>query len=293
MKKIITLSAALLLVLGLAYYSKTFFAPDSLVEAWTLEGFAQPESVVLNPADNTLFVSNVSGGAVERNGAGFIARVSLSGEMLDPQWITGLNSPKGMAIASGTLYVSDIDELLAITIADKSIKHFAAPGAGFLNDVAVDEKGRVYVSDMAKDVIYRLADGEFTPWLSSPQLENPNGLLVEGDELILAAWGVMTDGFATETPGHMKRISLSDKSITSFGEGTPIGNLDGVESDMRGNYFVTDWLAGKLLRVNPLGRASLLLDLNQGSADLDYIDSEKLIVIPMMNDGKIIAYRVN
>ena len=31
------------------------------------------------------------------------------------------------------------------------------------------------------------------------------------------------------------------------------------------------------------------MDLNQGSADLEFIEEKKLVIIPMMMDGKLVA----
>ena len=31
------------------------------------------------------------------------------------------------------------------------------------------------------------------------------------------------------------------------------------------------------------------MDLNPGSADLEFMEKEKLAIIPMMNDGKLVA----
>ena len=39
-------------------------------------------------------------------------------------------------------------------------------------------------------------------------------------------------------------------------------------------------------------RPEMIMDLNQGSADHEYIESEKLVVIPMMMDGTLAAYKV-
>jgi sugar lactone lactonase YvrE len=80
----------------------------------------------------------------------------------------------------------------------------------------------------------------------------------------MGAWGVMTEGFSTRVPGHLKTISLRDKKIKSLGSGAPAGNLDGVEADGHDAYFVTDWMAGKLYRIHPGGEADLLLPLGQG-----------------------------
>jgi sugar lactone lactonase YvrE len=213
--------------------------------------------------------------------------------VVEAQWVTGLNAPKGMMLHGERLYVSDVNRLVAIQVkTGRIVASYLAPNAIFLNDVTVDGAGRIYVSDMVDDAIYRLDGNVFELWLKSPALENPNGLKVESDELRVAAWGVMTDGFATKVPGHLKSVSIQTKTITSLGNGTPVGNLDGLEPDGRGNYLVTDWLAGGLYRIAPTGEAELLLDLNQGSADLLVLDGGRLAIIPMMMDGTLRAYKI-
>ncbi len=142
------------------------------------------------------------------------------------------------------------------------------------------------------DTIYRLKGGKLTAWVQDSALQGPNGLMVQGDNLLVASWGVLTEGFATSSVGHMKSVSLSSGAISSLGDGTPVGNLDGLEADGNGAYIVTDWMAGSLYRIAASGKADLLLDLKQGSADHEYIQSKGLAIIPMMMDGTVVAYKV-
>jgi len=264
----------------------------SLELLWETQGFNNPESVIYDASIDTLFVSNVNGSSVEKDGNGYISKILLDGTILKKQWIIGLNAPKGLAIHDNTLYVSDIDTLVAIDIPSATITNtYKVDDAKFLNDVAASKQGEIFVSDMLLNRIHRLDNGEFNIWLESPELENPNGIHTEDDNLILGAWGVMTDGFATEIPGHLKSISLKDKSITSLG-GAPIGNLDGVESDGKDGYYVTDWMTGKLFQINSNGEATLLLELEQGMADHEVILEHNLILIPMMKNDKALAYRI-
>ena len=259
---------------------------------WETQGFNNPESVIYDASSDVLFVSNVNGSPVDKVGNGYISKVLLDGTMLRKQWVVGLNAPKGLAIYEGTLYVADIDTLVAIDIASGAINNnYKVEDAKFLNDVTAGEDGRIFVSDMVLNRIHCLCDDQFSIWLESPELENPNGLHAEGDHLILGAWGVMTEGFATEVPGHLKSISIKDKSITSLG-GIPIGNLDGVESDGNDGYYVTDWMTGKLYQIDKAGNATLLLELEQGMADHEVILEKNLILLPMMKNDKVLAYKI-
>ena len=107
-----------------------------LVELWSIEGqFADPESAVFDPISGSVFVSNVNGYA--KDGNGFISRVDQTGENLQLQWMSGLNSPTGLTIAEGFLYAVDYDQLLKIDIATTSIvaRFRASDPKPILNDV--------------------------------------------------------------------------------------------------------------------------------------------------------------
>ena len=280
-------ATALLLVL-----SSGARAGESLTEAWKAEGLSNPESAVADSA-GMIYVSNVAGDPGAKDGNGFISRLSKDGKVEALQWATGLDAPKGLALVGDRLYVSDIDQLVSIdTATGKVDKRWPAQGAKFLNDVAADESGRIYVSDMVTNQIWLLDGDKFTAWIEDAALENPNGLKVADGKLIVASWGTMEPDFSTKVPGHLMVIDLASKKITPLGDTTPVGNLDGVEPDGAGGWYLTDWVAGKLFHADADGKASKMLDLKQGSADIGVIPSEKLIIVPMMNDNSVLGYKV-
>ena len=267
-----------------------------LEKAWDSGAiFKLPESVIYDKKRDVLYVSNINEDGFKHSGNGFISKVSTDGTILDMNWVLGLDAPKGLTIANDKLYASDINKLVEIDI-DKAkiLNRYVAPAAVHLNDVAADEKGYVYVSDTLTDSIYLLNKiGLFPLWLYSPALEAPNGLYIEGDNMIVASWGFRTDGINSKVPGHLKIVSLINKSIKSLGNGSPVGNLDGIEADAKGNYYVTDWVNGKLLLIKPNGDAEVLLDLSLGAADIEVILGKQLIIIPLMKDNKVVAYKIN
>ncbi len=262
------------------------------VQVWETAGFENPESALFHTGSSAIYVSNVAGEATVKDGNGFISKVASDGTVTALRWVTGLDAPKGLAIADGKLYAADIDHLAEIDLATgKIIAKYAARDAKFLNDVAADAAGNVYVSDMATNTIWRLAEGKFEVWLQDAKLLNPNGLLIEGDRLIVAAWGPMDNSAAT-VRGFMLAVSLKDKTITPLGDTAPIGHLDGLEPARDGAYYVTDWMAGKLFRIAADGKATVLLpDLGQGAADIGIIPDQNLVLIPRMKDNKLTAFK--
>jgi len=264
-------------------------------EAWSLDGFQAPESALFDSDRNVLYVSNVAGEANAKDGVGFISKVSPEGKMQEAEWIKGLNAPKGLVMSGDKLYVSDVDQLVEIDVTSGSVTNtWNAEGAQFLNDTAVDAAGRVFVSDMLTDSIYVLENGKLSVWVQDAALLHPNGLRVDGDRLIVAAWGKdIQPDFSTKEPGRLLAVDLKTKEISAIGSGEPVGNLDGLEPDGSGNWLATDWVGGALYRIHPDGTADQLMDLNQGSADLEFLDDEKLVIIPMMMDGKVTAHRID
>ncbi len=261
---------------------------------WTLEGLEAPESAYFDQARNVLYVSNVVGDPTAKDGEGYISRVSPEGEMLEAQWVTGMNAPKGLVSDGSTLYVSDIDRLLAIDIETGEITgSWSAEGAIFFNDTALDETGRVFVSDMIADKIHVLADGELAVLAEGEALQHPNGLNMLDGKLLVAPWGrELQDDFTTKIGGHLLTVDPETGSVAPLGSGDPIGNLDGLEPDGKGNWIVSDWIAGAVYRVAADGSRTMLLDIGTGSADLEYIADRSLLIVPMMLDGTLVAYRV-
>ena len=262
-------------------------------EVWRAEGLSNPESVVLDPAANILYVSNVAGEPAAKDGKGFISKLSPDGKIVTLEWTTQLNAPKGMALVGERLYVSDIDRLVAIHTKSGAVSNvWPAAGAQFLNDVAADEQGRIFVSDMATNTIWLLDGDSFSVWLEDAKLENPNGLKVAGDKLIVASWGKMEPDWSTKVPGHLLAVDIASKTIADLGDPAPVGNLDGLEPDGAGGWYISDWLAGGLYHAGPDGKATQIMDLAQGSADLGLIPDAKLLLVPMMIDGTLVAYKV-
>ena len=267
---------------------------DQVQKIWeTPAQLKTPESVLYEPTENVLFVSNIDGMPDEKDGQGFISKVSpINGTVIELNWVTGLNAPKGMAVSndSSKLYVSDITDLVEIDIVNGQITNrYNTPGSAFLNDVVSDGQGNFYVSDTGTNATYIFDSSNRSSlqiWLQNTELNSPNGLYVDNstNKLVVASLG-----------GSLRLVDLANKTISDLGEQVPIGSLDGIEADTSENlYYVTDWAAGKVYAVNPDGTDfKTLIDLQkQGTADLEFIADKKMVIIPLMQDNKLVAFRI-
>ncbi len=263
-------------------------------KVWEAGGFKDPESAVYDRDAGALDVSSGDGGPTARDGNGFVSKLSPHGEVVALEWAKGLDAPKGLALAGGRLYAADLDRLVEIDVATGEVAaRHDAPGAGMLNDVTADAQGRVYVSDMLGNGVWVLEGGRLSLLLRDDALGHPNGLLAEAGRLVVASWGTMDENAPAKVPGRMRVVDLGTKGVSDLGDPTLTGNLDGVVPDGEGGYLVTDWVGGGLFRVPARGEAARLLPLKQGSADLGTGPGEGLVLIPMMMDGTVLAYRVD
>jgi sugar lactone lactonase YvrE len=264
---------------------------DASVPLWTAtEGMDTPESVYVDEASGSIFVSQVVGEPAATDGAGHISRLDMEGNVTDPVWVDGLNAPKGIRSHEGVLWTSDIDRLIGIDIGSAEIvAEIAIEGAMFLNDVAVDESGTIYVSDMMASRIYAVRDQNAEVFAEGPDIEYPNGLLVDGGRLVVAAWGEPNEDFTTDVPGRLFALDLATREKTLITE-DPLGNLDGLESDGRGGFIVSDYLAGRLIQVTAGGEIVEIGQFAPGAADLAFLPATNTVLVPHMNENQVSAY---
>ncbi len=276
------------LVLGAAWWvNQLAFDPDAvprLEPVWETDAvFMTPESVLYDAGREVLYVANVNGGFDTRDGNGFISRLGLDGTVLELEWATGLNAPKGMAIQGGRLYVADLNELVEIDLASGAIvgKH-SEPGAQFFNDVALDARGRLFVTDTFAQRVYTLTDAGLAVWLEDARFAGLNGLWVERDRLL-------TGSFQS---GALYAVSLDGKAISVAGEG--FGAQDGVVAVGRRGYLVSNF-QGEVYWTTLKAAPVRLLDTRaqgRNAADIGYAARHRLLLVPTFSGNVVSAYRV-
>lgn len=266
--------------------------PASERPSWEVtQGIATPESAHFDPGSGFIFSSQVDGAPTARDGNGRIVKISIDGKMVDANWATGFNAPKGLQACDGTLWTADLDEVVGITIATGVVAtRIRIAGAQFLNDVAC-AGDTLFVSDTLASRIYSVTNGVASLFAEGEDLEYPNGLLVDGSRLIVGGWGKPAADFSTDVPGRLYALNLTTKAKTLITP-QPFANIDGVESDGKGGYVISDYMAGTVQRVLPSGEVRVLRTFKAGAADIDFIPGTGTLIVPHMNENRVAAYDI-
>jgi hypothetical protein len=255
-------------------------AQHSLVKIWQTDSILKvPESVLYDANANVIYVANIDGSPSEKDGKGSIALVSPDGKIIDGDWITGLDAPKGMGLYNNLLYVANITEVAVIDIGKESIvQRIPVEGSAFLNDVTIDSGGIVYVSDSRSNKVHRIENGIASLYLDN--INNANGLLAVDRELFILSGG---------------RLLVADaaRNLTTLAEGMD-GSTDGIEMVTEDEFIVSCW-SGVVYYVTAYGSKEVLLDTrDQGinSADIGYDSTNRILFVPTFYKNSVYAYQL-
>ena len=269
---------------------------------WTIgTGLAAPESAYYHEPSNSIFVSNINGQVLEKDGNGYITRIAPSGKVLAGKWATGLNAPKGIRSVGNTIWVADIDEVVGFEVVGASggrlVSRVKVEGSQFLNDLATTPNGTIFVSDSNQSRIYMIRDGKSSVFVEVADAgEQPNGLLVDNDRLILGTIGRGPGG------GKLVAFDLTTKQRTVLTT-EPVGGIDGIEAAEAGGVLVTDVIGRRLLHVYRTGAVVTLMTFDQGGADFGYVPAAvtrptalgygPLAVVPFLFANSVSAYALD
>jgi hypothetical protein len=277
MKKLTKISA----IAALSFLTvNNLSAQHKLVKKWESDSALKvPESILYDEGNQVLYASNIDGQPDAKDGKGSIGKVGLDGKIIATDWITGLNAPKGMALVKNMLWVADVDQVAVIDIqSQKIVKRIPIEGAQFLNDVAADGKGAVYVSDSKTKKVHKLDNGKPSVFLEN--LQGPNGLLAHDNNVYLLDNGVLY------------RVGKG-KSLEKIADGLE-GHTDGIEN-VEGNDFIVSGWEGVIYYVKGDGSKEKLLDTRGqkiNSADIGYDRKNRIVYVPTFFRNTVAAYEL-
>ncbi len=258
-----------------------FFQHEDLNLAWKIEKtLHMPESAAYDRKQKLIYTTNFDRNGV--SGEQFISRIGLDGKILDLKWAEGLTHPTGIAIFKNRVFAVERRQVAEIDIhTGKIVIRHTLPQPMFPNDIAIDQKGILYVSDSQKGAIYISKGGRFGEWIKLPELAGINGLCIHQGRLLA---GITSDH-------SLKSIGLKTQkmeTLVRFSEGI----MDGIQADEDGNILISHY-DSRLYRFSPSGQVTNLLYLPiTRCADFEYIPGERMLVIPGLEANEVSAYRI-
>ena len=254
-----------------------------------VSGLLTPESVV-QAADGKIYVSEING--FGQDGDGQIRVIDHGKSSVLTQ---GLDDPKGLVIIGNDLYIADKSRVLRISLnqTGATTEVFLAATdfpkvPQFLNDLSADANGNLYISDSG-DILGTGKGGAIYKVTPQRQLS----LLLDGniDARILAPNGLLADAKGEHlllvdfTSGVLYNYNQVTKKLEEVANG--FGGGDGIVKQANGNIYVSDWKNGKVFRVDPQHKVSLIKEGYQSAADIALTQDDHHLLVPDMKAGKL------
>lgn len=300
---VIVLALLASLVIGQPRIAPQAYAQDvkplRVVSEQTVKGVVFPETVTYDPQAKVLYVSEFGSELkpAEKDGKGRISKLSLTGEVLDKQFLPApggdvLNKPKGSWVAGNRFWVTDIDVVWVFDLKTRRGKKAALPGIQFANDLAVMGNA-LYVSDNRADQLYRVEPADFLQMSGEPKVTrvfqgksvNPNGIYPAKDGSLL-----MVGFMSAEQPRGIYSLSAGGEIKTLAKD---LGRLDGLYQMDDGTLLVTEWNSGSLLRWSAKGTETLAKGF-KGPADFAVIPEANglLVIVPDLVQSELRIVRL-
>jgi hypothetical protein len=229
------------------------------------------ESVEYDAIQNRFFSSANNGSIVQRAANGDI---SLFGNGLLSSYGMEVMNNTLFAIAGTSVYGYDLDT-------EQQVMQISITGTGFLNGMASDGNNRLWVTDFSAKRIHEIDVSDFGNPSSSLVVANtvttPNGIVYDEteDRLIFVNWN---------SNAPIKQVDLDDYTVSTIVT-TTVGNIDGIDNDSYGNFYISSWSPNRITKYNSDFSVSEIISAPgiSSPADICYAQEIDTLAIPNGN----------
>jgi len=210
-------------------FSTLLFACVFLIPNFLCGQFGSIESIEYDHSNGRFLVSNGNNVQIANSAGNAVGQFGT-----EPKANYGMevmNDALFTIISGGIVRAFDLTsgvQVSTITIA----------GTQFLNGMASDGESRIWVTDFGAKKIYEIDFSNMTnpqyTQIVSNTVTTPNGICYDelNNRLVFVNWAA---GAA------IKAVDLGDYSVTTVVSNTGLDNIDGIDNDAMGNFFVSAW----------------------------------------------------
>jgi hypothetical protein len=252
---------------------------DGISKVWEIKHrLNYPESAVYDKSTGNIYVSNY----LSEKG-GYISVISADGDIINRELVTGLRQPTGITLSGNKIYLVERTNVVEIEKESGEIlTRYPIPDCSFPNDIASDDKGKLYITDNEANRIYRYAGGEISIFMQGGEINRPNGIDYCDNSLYVGCSG----------DASIKRIDMGTGNIVTLAV-LPAGSImDGLQVIEQGEILFSDF-TGHLFRLDKSGKVTELINTATSGvnlADFEYIQEREMLVIPGLYSNYLVAY---
>ncbi|WP_339687376.1 SMP-30/gluconolactonase/LRE family protein, partial [Gimesia maris] len=248
--------------------------------------FRFAESCVYDATRDLIVVMNAGVPQTQEENDGYVSLLNPDGSVHTTKWIGAtrdgltLNHPLGSAIHNGTLYTADIDVVRTFDLATgKPGKAYPVEGSTFLNGIAVNKQGTIFVSNSRPEFrVYKItADGKVSLFVDGDPLNIPNGVAIDPDGNVVVV-NVGNNDVMTFDPASGKLIRT---------EHAAEGGNDGLVILPDGTKYVSSVRFGSVSKISPGKPAEVIASGIPSAASMGYDSKHKQLIIPMNNNNAV------
>lgn len=239
--------------------------------------YSGPESVTYDSVYNRYLVTNNNGKIMQRSSGGVIT-----------DFVSSAGGTHGLAIYNGVVYACQGSTVRGFALSN-AVQVFTASisGASFLNGIAIDNSGMIYLSDFTNKRIYKLnsSNGAYWQYITST-VSTPNGLVLDPprNRLLICCWG----GSAP-----VRSINLADSSMTVLIT-TPYSNCDGIKLDKYDNVYISTWGIQSVVRydINFTLSPVVVVSGLSSPADIFITKSKDTLAVPNAGNSTVTFHNI-
>ncbi|MDF1746657.1 MAG: SMP-30/gluconolactonase/LRE family protein [Gimesia sp.] len=248
--------------------------------------FRFAESCVYDATRDLIVVMNAGVPQTQEENDGYVSLLNPDGSVHTTKWIGAtrdgltLNHPLGSTIHNGTLYTADIDVVRTFDLATgKPGKAYPVEGSTFLNGIAVNKEGTIFVSNSRPEFrVYKItADGKVSLFVEGDPLNIPNGVAIDPEGNVVVV-NVGNNDVMTFDPANGKLIRT---------EHAAEGGNDGLVILPDGTKYVSSVRFGSVSKISPGKPAEVIASGIPSAASMGYDSKHKQLIIPMNNNNAV------
>jgi uncharacterized membrane protein len=257
----------------------------------TSTGFGHVESIATD--GKYLYAADIGSELTPatKDGDGKIIKLDKKGTIIEGSFVKEkLNAPKGLAVNKNTLFLADIDRIIAIDLStgSKLYEIDFSKDSSFLNDIAVWDNNTLFVSATDKNKLFKvnLTDKTYTEFITDVTIAGINGIFCQNKGSRLYVNGFGSDNKPNGIIGY---INLKDNKFTRI---TSLeGYFDGIyiHKDV---LYVSNWVAfekkGVIMAINLFStKCAKLKSIETIAGPADFIIQNDELILPAMLSGEI------